>query len=272
MKKKIRIGIIGCGTIGSEIAKTIDINFNKDAELIAISDIDKNKAEALKKKLESNPEILGIDTLIKKADLVIEAASAEVSGEIAKKALSAKRDIMLMSVGGIIKNYAALFNLARKNGSKIYVPSGAICGLDGVKAAAIGKIYKAELTTRKPPSGLMGAPFIERNKIDLSKINSETTIFKGNALEAIEGFPANINVSCTLSIAGIGPENTAVKIVTSPEYKSNIHEVVLEGEFGKLVARTENVPSPTNPKTSYLAILSAIATLKQILESAKVGT
>jgi aspartate dehydrogenase len=270
--KKIKIGIIGCGAIGFEIAKTIDREFKSQAILVAISDIDKDKTGVLKKGLKTKPEILQIDALIRRSDLVIESACTKIAFDIAKRAVLAKRDVMVMSVGGIIKNYTALFNLARKNNRRVYLPSGAICGLDGVKAASIGKIYKAELTTRKPPAGLSGAPFIQRNNIDLSGITSETVIFEGSALEAIEGFPANINVSCVLSIAGIGPKETKVRIITSPEYKKNTHEILIEGEFGKLVARTENVPSPGNPKTSYLAILSAIATLRQILDTIKIGT
>lgn len=272
MDKKIRIGIIGCGTIGSEIARAVDRDFQSEAILIAISDLDASKTETLRKKLLSKPLIVDIDNLIEKSDFVIEAASAGISNEIAKKSLTLKKDVMIMSVGGIIKNYTVLFDLARNLGCKIYLPSGALCGLDGIKASALGKIYKVELTTRKPPVSLAGAPFIQKNKIDLDKITSETTIFEGSALEAMEGFPANINVSCVLSIAGIGPQKTTVKIITSPEYKRNTHEIVLEGEAGRIITRTENVPSPSNPKTSYLAVLSAIATLKQILGPAKVGT
>lgn len=272
MDKKIKIGIIGCGAIGSEIARAVDRDFQPEAILIALSDIDQARAQTLKKKLISKPLILDIDNLIEKSDLVIEAASAGISNEISKKALTLKKDVMIMSVGGIIRNYTVLFDLAKNLGCKIYLPSGALCGLDGIKASAIGKIYKVELTTRKSPASLAGAPFIQKNKIDLDKITSETTIFEGSALEAIEGFPANVNVSCALSIAGIGPQKTKVKIITSPEYKRNTHEIVLEGEAGRIVTRTENVPSPSNPKTSYLAILSAIAALKQILGPAKVGT
>lgn len=271
-KKKIKIGIIGCGAIGSEIAAAIDRDFKKEAVLTAISDININKAEAVKKKLKTKPDVLSAAALIRKSDLVVEAASAKASADIAKAVISAKKDIMIMSVGGIIRDYAALFNLAGKNGCRVYLPSGAICGLDGVKAASLGRIDSAGLTTRKPPDGFKGAPFVEKNKIDLNGIKGETKIFEGNALEAIEGFPANINVSCALSIAGIGPEKTVVRIITSPEYKTNMHEIVVEGEFGKLTAKTENVPSPNNPRTSYLAILSAIAVLRQILGPAKVGT
>ncbi|MBI4708486.1 MAG: DUF108 domain-containing protein, partial [Candidatus Omnitrophica bacterium] len=154
---------------------------------------------------------------------------------------------------------------------QIYLPSGAICGLDGVKSASLGRIDKVTLTTRKPPRSLEGAPYLVSKGINLSQIKQETLLFEGTAEEAIRGFPQNVNVCATLSIAGIGPEKTRVKIITSPFYTSNIHEVEAEGAFGRLTVRTENVPSPQNPKTSYLAALSAIATLKQILEPVKIG-
>ncbi|MCX5716231.1 MAG: aspartate dehydrogenase [Candidatus Omnitrophica bacterium] len=270
--KKLKIGLVGCGTIGTQIAKAINTRFKKNAALVAISDTDEGKIAAIKKVLRSKPAALKIDALIKKADLVIEAASAKVSGEVAKKTVQAGKDIMIMSSGGIIKNYTALFNLAKKNGCRVYIPSGAICGLDGVKAALLGNIKTARLTTTKPPAGLKGAPFVEKNKIDLDGINTDTTIFEGSAIEAIGGFPANINVSCALSMAGIGPENTKVMIVASPGSTRNVHEVSVEGEFGKISTRTENIPAPGNPKTSYLAVLSAIAMLEQIMSPIKIGT
>ncbi|NQU74038.1 MAG: aspartate dehydrogenase [Candidatus Omnitrophica bacterium] len=270
--KKIKVGLVGCGTIGSAIAEAVDKGFKNRASLVAISDCDAGKAAFLRRRLKKKPAIVAIDKLIKSSDLVIEAASAKISGQVAKKALLRKKDVIIMSVGGVVKNHAALFNLARKAQCKIYLPSGAICGLDGVKSASVGKIYKAELTTRKRPAALAGAPFIEKNKIDLTKIKSEKVIFNGSAEEAIAGFPKNINVSCALSLAGIGPQRTKVRIIVSPNYTKNIHEIEVEGEFGKLITKTENVPSPYNPKTSHLAVLSAIKTLRQALDPVKIGT
>lgn len=268
----IRIGIIGCGTIGAKLAKYIDGSLKDKAKLTALSDIDGKKTCGLAGSLASRPKVTDVAGLIKSCDLVIEAASAKVSGDIARKAVSAGKDIMVMSTGGLLSGYKTLFESAKKKKANIYLPSGAICGLDGLKAAGFSDIKKVTLTTRKPPEGFKGAPFVVKNKIDLSKIKSEKVLFRGNAMDAMAGFPANINVAATLSLCGIGPVKTKVKIIASPEIKRNIHEVEAEGGFGKIAARTENVPSPDNPRTSYLAILSAIATLNGILERVKIGT
>ncbi|MBN2097444.1 MAG: aspartate dehydrogenase [Candidatus Omnitrophica bacterium] len=270
--RKKKIGIIGCGTIGAELVKAIEERFSAQAELVAVCDIDQHQAEQLKRLSSAKPQILPADELIKVCDLVIEAAEAAVSFEIAQKTLTLGKDVMIMSVGGILEKRVELFKLAEEKTAHIYIPSGAIAGIDAVQAAKVANISSATLVTRKPPEGLAGAPYIKEKKIDLAKIKEETVIFAGTAAEAIKGFPKNVNVSATLSLAGIGAAKTKVKIITSPSYKTNTHEIELEGDFGKLACRTENLPSPANPKTSYLASLSAIATLSNILSNVKIGT
>lgn len=265
----MKIAIVGCGTIGSKLAKAIEEKLKDRAKLVALYDVDKEKAVLLASSLSKPPPILSPDELIKECDLVIEAASAKVSGELTRKALLANRDVMVMSVGGLVEG---ILDLANEKHRHIYIPSGAICGLDGVKGALVGKIFRVTLTTRKPPKGFQGAPYIVDNKIDLSSISEETVLFQGSAREAIRGFPQNINVAVALSFAGIGLDKTQVRIVCSPYFTANSHEVEVEGEFGKLTTKTENVPAPQNPRTSYLAVLSAIATLKGILDYPRIGT
>lgn len=261
-KKLLKIGIIGCGAIGSKIAQAIAKDFKKNAEIAAVCDIDIAKADRLKKRLGKKVKVLPLGELIAKSDFVIEAASAAISAEIAEKSLSCGKDILIMSVGGLLGR-EDVFEKARKKNVSIYLPSGAICGLDGLKAAAISKINRVSLTTRKPVKSLPAR---------FSAIAKETVIFEGNAQKAIKEFPQNINVAATLSLAGLGAAKTFVRIVASPDIARNTHEVEIESDAGKIFTRTENVPSPDNPKTSYLAVLSAIAALRQVFDTVKIGT
>jgi len=272
---KTRIGIVGCGTIGIQIAKAIETRLKDKAVLSAICDVDQLKIDNFLSKIKSRPDICSLIDLIKKSDFVVEAASAGISADVAKKALTAEKDALIMSVGGLLKG-ASLMTLAKKAKSRLYIPSGALAGLDGLKSASIGKIDKVTLTTKKSPKVLTGAPYLEKNNIDILSIKKETVIFEGTPKEAVKGFPKNINVAATLSlICGVGANSVRplhIRIIAVPGLKTNIHEVEVEGEFGRLVTKTENLPSPDNPKTSFLAALSAIATLEGALNNIKIGT
>ena len=164
-----------------------------------------------------------------------------------------------------------MINLAEKNNAKIHIPSGAIIGVDGIKSAKIAGINKVTLRTKKHPESLKDARYIKEKGINLDAINKETMIFKGTVKEVTAAFPANINVATTLALAS-GIENFNVEIYANPELRRNIHEIIIEGGSGKFEISVENVPSPANPKTSYLAALSAITTLKQMTEPIQIGT
>jgi aspartate dehydrogenase len=269
----IRVGIIGCGTIGKELGLACQKRFSEQVTLEAISDTDHAKARKLQKMLKKfRPKILPVDDLIKHCDLIIEAASTQASYEAAKKALSEGKDVMIMSVGGILGKEKEIFELAKTHRCCLYLPSGGVVGIDGLKAAGIGTIHRVMLTTRKPPQGFEDAPYVVRHNINLKNLKEEKVLFEGDAAAAVRYFPKNINVSATLSLAGIGAKRTKVRIIACPHMLVNVHEVYVVGDFGSFYTRTENFPSEQNPRTSRLAILSAVATLERILRNVKIGT
>lgn len=262
----MRIGVIGCGAIGSVLCRFIE-NELDDSELAAICDVDKEKASKLAGSLNSKPVVTDIDDLIDKSEIIIEAVGTGIVRELLEKCIKNKKHLMVMSVGGVVQNIELLDKLT----ARLFIPSGAICGIDGVKAANIEDIESAVITSTKSPKSLAGAPYILENNIDLSEIKKKTTIFEGNAYDAIKGFPKNVNVSAVLSLAGIGAEKTKVKVVVDPNIKRNMHEIEVVGTFGKLYTKTENVLSPLNPKTSHMAVLSACATLRRLTGFVKIG-
>jgi aspartate dehydrogenase len=271
-KKKITVGIIGCGTIGSLLADACQGALRNRIRLVGLHDSDNVKAQALSARLKRRVAVRSLKKLIQESDLIIEAASSKVSATIAEQALTAGKDIMVMSVGGLLAKSRKLFQKAEKKQCRMYIPSGAVCGIDGIKSAGIGTITSAVLTTRKPPRGLEGVPYLAERGIKVSAIKEDTVVFQGSAQEAVRRFPKNINVSAVVSLAGIGARRTRVKIIASPRAKRNTHEIELNGDFGTIYTRCENVPSKGNPKTSMLAALSAIATLKAITLPVHIGT
>ena len=269
----IKVGIIGCGTIGKELALACQKIFADQVTLEGLADSDAHHARKLQKELRiPASKVLALDTLISRCDLIIESASKYVSYDLAKKALRQGKDVMVMSVGGILGREKELARLAKTHRCCLYLPSGGVVGIDGLKAAHIGKIYRVTLTTRKPPQGFEDAPYVIKHGINLKNLKEEKVLFDGDAKTAVKGFPKNINVSATLSLAGIGPKKTKVRIIATPHMLVNVHEVYVQGDFGSFYTRTENFPSEQNPKTSRLAVLSAVATLERILRNVKIGT
>lgn len=269
----LKVGVIGCGAIGTELCMAIDSGQVK-AQLAAVFDRSRENCETLSAKLRSKPKTATPEELISCADIVVECASAQAVREFGAAVLENGKDLMVLSTGAFTDSalLERLSEAAREHNCRIYIPSGAIAGIDGLKSAAVAKINKVTLTTTKSPKGLKGAPFVEKNNIDLDSYTQKALLFEGSAKEAIGAFPANVNVAVSLSLAGIGIENTHVRIFVDPGAKRNIHEVAIVGDFGEFTCRIENVPSPGNPRTSYLAALSAIATLKKITEPLQIGT
>ena len=259
------------------IARAIDTGEAGEVTLKSVYDIVREHAERLASILSKKPKIARDADEILMDDgisLIIEAASQEAVRQYAVKALSNGKDLMIMSAGALIDDefFNEVSRAAREHGKKVYVPSGAIVGLDNVKAAAVRSIEEVMLVTRKPPKSFEGAPFIRERNIDLSGISEETVLFEGSAREAVRLFPRNVNVSASLSLAGVGADRTKVRIIADPKADRITHEIHVRGEFGEILTKTINKPFPENPKTSYIAALSAIATLRKISGSIVVGT
>lgn len=265
----IRVGVFGLGTIGRQVCRAVEAGI-PGTSLAGGTGRDRAKAEAFLATLPSKPPFLTQDELIQASDLVIEAATQAALQELAPKVLGAGKDLIVLSSGGLLGR-SDWMELAEKNRCRILVPSGAIAGLDGVKGACVGPITSVTMESRKPPRGWAGAPYIQERRIDLEAIKGETLIFEGPATEACKAFPANVNVVASLSLAGIGPEKTRIRIFAVPGLTHNTHQITLEGEFGRLQVRVENVPSE-NPRTGKLSYLSAIAMLRELGAAVRVGT
>ncbi|HWN12534.1 MAG TPA: aspartate dehydrogenase [Candidatus Dormibacteraeota bacterium] len=260
-ERMLKVGIVGMGVIGRHVADALTRGI-PGTTLVGVSV--RQPATA------TGYPALALDELIERADLIVEAATQAALREFGPAVLSAGKHLMVLSVGalvGVLDGWAAL---AEKHGCRILVPSGAIAGLDGVKGAREGAITAVTMETRKPPRGLAGAPYIEQQGIDLDRITTETLVFEGPATEAVRGFPANVNVVAALSLAGIGPERTRIKIYAVPGQARNQHRITVEGEFGTLRIEVENVPSE-NPRTGRLSYLSAIAMLRELGAAVQVG-
>lgn len=263
------VGIAGLGAIGREVAHWLATDA-PGFVLAAVSSGDEAKARAWLAGEGLDVPVVPADVLPKHADIVVEAAPSAAFESIARPALSAGRTLVVLTSSALLL-HDDLVPLAAAHGGRIIVPSGALLGLDAVVAAAEGGIERVTLVTRKPPKGLAGAPYLVENAIDVEAITEPTRIFAGSARDAAVGFPANVNVAVTLSLAGVGPDRTTIEIWADPTVSRNVHRIEVEADATRFSMDIEGVPS-ANPRTGKLTPLSAIAALKRLRNTLVIGT
>lgn len=263
------VAIGGLGAIGLDLARALDRGV-EGLRLVAVAARDHAKARANLAGFRAPPEIVSLEGLAA-ADVVVEAAPAAVFEQIAVPAIEAGRIFVPSSVGQLLPRMH-LVERAKATGARIIVPTGALLGLDAVRACAEGEVASVTIETRKPPLGLVGAPHLERNRIDVLAVTAPTVVFEGNAFDAAAGFPANVNVAAALALAGIGPQRTTVRIWADPGVDRNIHTIKVEAAAARLTMTVENVPSEANPKTGKLTPLSVLACLRGLTSTLKVGS
>jgi len=277
----MRVCLIGCGAIGSELAVAIDSGKVGSATLVALFDTIEDAAQRLRMRLQNDKVAIFSNFLeltssreFKVADIVIEAASQAAAKNFSRSVVEFNKDLLLMSVGALADELflSQLLSVVSMNGKHIYVPSGAIAGIDAIKSVK-GMLDSVTLTTTKNPSALAGAPFFNSDPNRLKSMKKKRLVYQGPAADAVNKFPANINVAAVLSLAGLGIQETKVKIIADPHITVNQHQIEAAGAFGEMAITVRNIPSPNNPKTSFLAVLSAIECLRSICSPGiKVGT
>ena len=264
-----RVAVVGLGPIGTKVVKALDDGID-GLVLAAISIQNPAKHQGFLARLKRPPAILPIDDLYAVADIVIECAPGKLVRSIVVPFVSRGKTAIVLSAGALLEN-EDLIELARLNGGQIVVPTGALIGLDAVTAAAEGNIQSVRMVTRKPVSGLAGAPYLVENNIDIADIVEPLKIFEGTARDAARGFPANLNVAVALSLAGLGPDRTMLQIWADPTVTRNVHRVEVESDSARFSMSIENIPSE-NPKTGRITALSVIAYLRKQGSALRVGT
>jgi aspartate dehydrogenase len=265
-----RVAIAGFGAIGKVVAQHLDRGIDGLA-LAAVSARDTMRTERAMAGFGHAVPVLPLARLAEVADIVVECAPAALLRDIAEPALAVGRTVVVLSCGALLDNFD-LVDLARRQGGRILVPTGALLGLDAVQAAAQGKISRIHMITRKPPNGLDGAPYLVEHGISVAGLDRALCVFNGSAREAARGFPANVNVAAALALAGIGPDKTTIEIWADPAVDRNIHRIEVEADAARLTLQIENVPSEDNPKTGRLTSLSVIALLKKLSSPLAIGT
>jgi aspartate dehydrogenase len=264
-----KIGIAGLGAVGLNVARRLEQGI-PGLTLTAVAVRDHDKARRNLPGAGQRIPIVAAEALAETCDIVIECLPAQLFRGVALSVIERGKIFMPLSVGQLLENWD-LVELAKQKGARILAPTGALLGLDAVRAAAEGTIHSVTMITRKPPGGLDGAPYLVARGISLKDLKEPTKIFDGSAREGARGFPANVNVAAALSLAGIGPDKTRLEIWADPQLSRNTHRIEVDADTARFSMAIEGIPSE-NPRTGRIVPLSVIAALRGLVAEIKVGT
>src|SRR4030066_103935 len=204
LKDSKRVGVIGCGAIGTIIAEAFERRILSCEELV-LYDYELERAEKLKSQLHFPARVvLSLDEMLRlKPKVIVEAASQQAARDYVGKIVGAEVDVIVMSTGALLR-----LDLPSR---RVHVPSGAIGGLDALAAASLAGVDEVVLTTRKNPKAL-----------DVN-FAAETIVYEGDAEEAARRFPREMNVAASLALT-VKPAHVKVRVVSDPVVHRHQHE------------------------------------------------
>ena len=270
METKLKVGVAGFGTIGRVVAQKLSAGI-PGLTLHAISSGNQDKAQVTLKELGLNIPVLSNQALAESCDVIVECAPTEHFLAIAEPALQHHRTLVTVS-GAAILDHPHIVQLATQSNGQIILATGALLGLDAVRAAAEGEIHSVNMITRKPPKSLVKAKHVIENNIELNGITAPLKLFDGSASEGAKQFPSNVNVAASLGLAGIGPDKTHLEIWADPSVQRNTHTIVVDACSARLEMKIENVPSDENPGTGKITALSVMTALRSLSAPLRVGS
>jgi aspartate dehydrogenase len=270
-KGQLKLAIAGLGAIGLPVARRVDAGDIPGITLVAVSARDEAKARKAMSRFRAPPPVMGLAALADAADVIVEGLPSRHFLDVAAPAVARGRIFMPLSVGALI-DHMHLVDRARETGARIIVPTGALLGLDAVRATAEGRISSVTIVTRKPPAGLAGAPLLVARGLSVDGLKEPLRVFAGSAREAILGFPANVNVAVALALAGVGPDRTQVEVWADPGVTRNTHTVTVKSDSSDLTMTIENLPDADNPRTGRITPLSVLAALRRLVSPLVVGS
>jgi len=275
MNRPLRTALLGGGTIARLVLEETRRGALPDIEVVALAGRSANSPAAVLAREFGLKYLLGGEALVAlRPDAVLEAASHDAVRQHLVRLLDAGIGVVVLSAGALADDALrqAAEAASARSGALLYIPSGGIGGLDALKTACLGGVDEASIQVAKPPAAWKGIPFVERSGVALDRLDAPVTLFDGPAREGVPHFPQNVNIAAVLALAGIGMDRTRLKVVADPALTLNTHTIRVSGRCGRFTVVLENVPSPDNPKTSWLACYSGLAALKALQSRVRYGS
>ncbi len=270
----MRVALLGGGTISRlllEHGRRAGISGVQFVAICGRSDTSRGAALAREFGI---PHVVGREALlVLRPEAVVEAASHEAVREHLVALLESRVSVVVLSAGALADDALrrAAEGAAGRSGASLIVPSGGIGGLDALRTACIAGVEEVSIQVAKPPAAWKGIPYVDALGLDLSGRGGAQTLYEGPARNGVVHFPQNVNIAAVLSLAGVGMDRTRLKVLSDPALTLNTHTIEVRGRTGRFTVVMENIPSPENPKTSWLACYSAVAAVQALGSRVRYG-
>jgi aspartate dehydrogenase len=256
-----RLAIIGAGGIADIVVTTLIQELRAPLEHVVIL-VPTQFVDQARTLLDRGGDKLAVSRtvhtdvgalLASKPDVVAECASHVAVRDYGPPILESGCDLVVISIGSLSDDglRTRLEQAAAKGGSRVVLPAGAIGGIDALVAARLSGLESVVYTGRKPPKAWRGTP--AETLLDLDALKEPAVFFEGHARKAAQDYPFNANVAATLALAGIGFEQTQVRLIADPGVTRNVHEFAVRSACSDFTMKLEGRPSALNPKTSMMA-------------------
>jgi len=228
MKRPLRLAVLGGGTIARLVLQNVKGGALPGTEIVALAGRSAGSKGAALAREFGIPHVVGREALLAhRPAVVLEAASHDAVRDHLVALLEKSVSVVVLSAGALADDAlkVAAERAAAASGALLYVPSGGIGGLDALKAACAAGVDEVSIQVAKPPVAWKAIPYVERQSIDLDRLERAHTLFEGPAREGVPHFPQNVNIAAVLALAGVGLDRTRLVVVADPALKLNTHTI-----------------------------------------------
>jgi aspartate dehydrogenase len=264
--RQLRVGIVGFGNVGQQVARRLAAGAIPQMVLVAICGRDLAKTRESVANMAPNIAVMGLEDLIETSEVIVECAIAPALPEIATAALSRGRKLVCISAGGLV-DIEGLDALAQQYNGHLRIANGALPALDILRATAEADIISVHLTSIVRPESLFGEEYALKKGLDFQAHypDQRVLVFQGTAREAAANFPRHMNIAISLALAGVGLDRTTLELWADPQVPGARNTLEIRSDVAEVTATIQNIPSKINKKTSAIVVPSILAALRGIV-------